>query len=24
MDDIWVAKAVKVGEWMKIELVGKD
>jgi len=24
MDDIWVAKAEKVGQWMKIELVGKD
>jgi hypothetical protein len=24
MDDIWVAKAEKVGQWMKIELAGKD
>jgi hypothetical protein len=24
MDDIWVAKAEKVGQWMKIKLVGKD
>jgi hypothetical protein len=24
MDDIWVAKAEKVGQWIKTELVGKD